>query len=273
MGSPLRALLRLAGYLGWTGLLVPVQALGLAFGFGYAKRLPAMYHRVACRILGLDIEILGEICTRPPVLFISNHASYLDIPVLGSLVPGSFVAKAEVAGWPMFGLLAKLQRTVFVDRRIATAIDQRDEIANRLSGGENLILFPEGTSGDGNRLLPFKSALFGAAFAGVGDGPITVQPVSVAYTKLDGMPLGRSLRPFFAWYGAMDMMPHVWRMLGLGQLGVTVRFHAPITTADHASRKALSEYCYGTIRRGLAHSLAGRPTSEVTAAPAAAALL
>src|SRR5206468_8064053 len=138
-------------------------------------------------------------------LFAANHISYTDITILGSLIPGSFIAKTEVAGWPFFGWLAKLQRSVFVDRRVHSTATQRDAISDRLAAGDALILFPEGTSGDGNRVLPFKSALFGALERGKDLPPVTVQPVSLAYARLDGMPIGRLYRPFFAWYGSVEL--------------------------------------------------------------------
>jgi len=106
----------------------------------------------------------------------------------------------------VFGWLARLQRTVFVDRRIRSTATQRDEISQRFAAGDALILFPEGTSGDGNRILPFKTALFGAAAQRGRIEPVVVQPVSLAYTRLDGIPIGRAYRPFVAWYGAMDLL-------------------------------------------------------------------
>ena len=129
------------------------------------------------------------------MLFAANHISYTDITVLGSVIPGSFIAKAEVANWPFFGWLAKLQRSVFVDRQVRSTATQRDAIGERLAAGDALILFPEGTSGDGNRVLPFKSALFAAAQQGEDCPPVIVQPVSLAYVRLDGMPIGRALSP------------------------------------------------------------------------------
>jgi 1-acyl-sn-glycerol-3-phosphate acyltransferase len=181
--------------------------------------------------------------------------------VLGSLLDASFIAKREVAGWPLFGWLARLQRSVFIDRRARSTAHQRDGIAARLAANEALILFPEGTSGDGGRLLPFKSALFSVADHAVGpgpSGPVTVQPVSIAYTRLDGIPLGRALRPFFAWYGSMSLAPHLWRMLGLGQLEVVVEFHPPTTLPACGSRKNLARYCEERIKEGLAAALSGR---------------
>src|SRR5207244_8349108 len=186
-----------------------------------------------------------------------NHISYLDITVFGSLIAGSFIAKNEVREWPLFGWLARLQRSVFIDRRARSTAAQREAIAGRLAAGDALILFPEGTSGDGNRVLPFKGALFSVADSAA-MGPVTVQPVSIAYTRLDGMPIGRRFRPLFAWYGAMAMAPHLWRVLGLGTIEVVVEFHPPTTLAACGSRKMLARYCEDRVVGGLAGALTGR---------------
>jgi lyso-ornithine lipid O-acyltransferase len=260
--APLR-LWRLTLYLAWTLPLMPVQAVGLVLRRPWAATLPQFYHRWCCRILGLRVRVLGRPSNARPVLFIANHVSYLDIAVFGSLLPASFIAKSEIAGWPLFGWLARLQRSIFVDRRARSTARQRDTIAGRLAAGDALILFPEGTSGDGNRLLPFKSALFGAA----GVLPdLSVQPVSIAYTRLDGLPIGRELRPLFAWYGAMTMAPHLWRVVGLGTIEVVVEFHTPTSLAECGSRKALARCCEERIAAGLAAALSGRRGRPVAAA-------
>lgn len=259
MGSPTLRIARLALYFAWTASLMPVQAVGLALRRPWTSRLPVFYHRWCCRILGFRIRVTGAPTSRRPVLYASNHVSYTDITVLGSVIPGSFIAKAEVADWPFFGWLAKLQRSVFVDRRVRSTLTQRAAISTRLAAGDALILFPEGTSGDGNRVLPFKSALFGAAQLEGGVAPVIVQPVSLAYTKLDGMPIGRLYRPLFAWYGAVDLAPHIWSMAGLGTVEVVVEFHPPTSLADCGSRKALAGYCYARIAGGVAGALFGRP--------------
>jgi len=223
----------------------------------WVAELPRFYHRRCCRILGFAVRQIGQPAGARPVLFAANHVSYADITVLGSLIAGSFIAKNEVAGWPFFGWLAKLQRSVFVDRQArSSTARQRDAIAARLTAGDALILFPEGTSGDGNFVLPFKSALFSVVFNRA--QPITVQPVSIAYTRLDGLPIGRVLRPFFAWYGDMDLTPHLWRLLGLGTIEVAVEFHPPTTVAEFPTRKALAEYCQQRIGDGVGRLLAGR---------------
>jgi 1-acyl-sn-glycerol-3-phosphate acyltransferase len=217
-----------------------------------------LYHRHCCRILGLKVRRVGHPIAARPVLFVANHVSYTDISVLGSLIPGSFVAKSEIAGWPFFGWLAKLQRSVFVDRQVRSTAQQRDAIAVRLAAKDALILFPEGTSGDGNFVLPFKSALFSVVFHQHTEQPIAVQPLSIAYTRLDGLPIGRRLRPLFSWYGDMTLPPHLWRFLGLGTVEVVVEFHPPTTVAEWASRKDLAQFCFARISAGMGRHLAGR---------------
>jgi lyso-ornithine lipid O-acyltransferase len=281
IGSPALRVWRLAVYLAFTVVLMPVQAFGLVLGAPWTASFPRFYHRQCCRILGLRVRRIGRPTEARPVLFAANHISYLDITVFGSLIAGSFIAKTEVASWPLFGWLARLQRSVFINRQVRSAAEHRDTIAARLAANEALILFPEGTSGDGNRVLPFKSALFSVANHRA-TGPVTVQPVSIAYTRLDGMPIGRRLRPLFAWYGSMALAPHLWKVLGLGTVEVVVQFHPPTTLAECGSRKALARYCEELVAGGLASALSGRrgspprrrreierlPASADTAAPA-----
>jgi len=269
VSSPPRAAARLFVFLALTFPLMPIQALLLALKAKFSRRLPVIYHRLVCRVLGMDLDVHGAISAVHPTLFVCNHVSYLDIEALGSIIEGSFVAKREVSRWPLFGWLAKLQRTVFVERRAAGVTNERDGLAERLAAGDSLILFAEGTSGDGNRLRPFKSALFSVAEQTVNGRPLTVQPVSVAYTRLDGMPIGRQWRPFFAWYGAMDLAPHLWYVLGIGRMTVTLVFHPTTTLADAGTRKALALSCQQVIGQGLEAANSGRLAP--VAAPAAQA--
>ncbi|WP_232315185.1 lysophospholipid acyltransferase family protein [Oceanibaculum pacificum] len=258
MGNPLLALVRLLAYLAITLPLMPVQAVAVALNARLAVTLPVFYHRLCLALMGFRVQVSGKRLAGPPVLYVSNHTSYLDVIVLGSLIPGSFVAKAEVKGWPLFGWLAQLQRTVFVIRRGTRAGDQRDSIAERLQKGGNLVLFPEGTSNDGNRTLPFKSALFAAAETMVDGHKVMVQPVSISYARLNGIPIGRGLRPLFAWYGAMDLAPHLWRVLGLGTVAISVRFHEPVRLEDFPSRKEMAAHCHRLVALGVAAANAGR---------------
>lgn len=265
LGSSGRGALRLTVYLLWTLLLIPLQALAVARNWRLCRTLPAFYHGVCARLMGLDVVVRGQRADGP-VLFVSNHSSYLDIIVLGSQIPGSFVAKSEVGSWPFFGLLARLQRTVFVERKARASVDkQRDDIGSRLDGGDSLILFPEGTSSDGNRTLPFKTALFAVAARRIDGRPLTVQPVSVAATRLDGIPMGFAFRPFYAWYGDMDLAPHLWQAFRLGGMTVEVEFHPPVTIDGFSSRKALAEHCHRVISDGVACAISGRPSVPVPA--------
>jgi 1-acyl-sn-glycerol-3-phosphate acyltransferase len=257
--SPIRATLLILPYLLFTWTLIPLQALLLLLGSRLAERLPMFYHRCVCWLFGLDIVVRGRPEAARPTLFIANHTSYIDIEVLSTLMPICFVAKSEVKGWPFFGTLARLQRTVFVDRRPRSTAGQRDEIARRLAAGDNLMLFPEGTSNDGNRTLPFYSALFSVAERRLADGrPLPVQPVSIAYAELNGFPVGRSLRPLLAWYGDMELAPHLWCFAGLGRVKVVVQFHPVVDIDRLGSRKALAEHCRLAVAKGVADAISGR---------------
>jgi 1-acyl-sn-glycerol-3-phosphate acyltransferase len=207
---------------------------------------------VVCRILGVRLKIVGTPPTEGPALIASNHVSWLDIVILSAVAPLSFIAKREVNGWPFFGSLARLQRTVFVhrDRRHATG-NSRDEMRDRLKQGDILVLFPEGTSSDGHRVLPFKSSFFGAAeYPGV-----VVQPVTIAYGGHRNLPMNGRLRPSYAWYGDMDLPPHLWEALATGPVEVTVVCHPPLSLSGEVTRKHLAAHTEELVRRGLVLAL------------------
>lgn len=259
----LRAAVLLAGFIGSAVLLMPFQWVSVKLGLPAAKSIPLFFHRWLCRLVGIRVHVKGVRYDDGPCLMASNHVSWLDITVLSSVLRCSFVAKKEVGGWPFFGTLARLQQTVFVDRdRRAKVGDQRNEIYARVAKGDRLVLFPEGTSGDGNRVLPFKSALMSVAELGLGDEeeakPIVVQPVSVAYTRLSGLPMTRRYRPFFAWYGDMELFPHLWEAFSLGPIDVVVAFHEPVMLEGRGNRKQLAAYCGACSAEGLVRAVMGR---------------
>jgi 1-acyl-sn-glycerol-3-phosphate acyltransferase len=255
--TKLRAAAILAVFLLATLLLIPWQWLGLTLGLRHARNFPHRYHRFVARLFGIRIRVIGDL-PREAVLIVANHTGWLDIVIFSAVAPISFVAKAEVGSWPFFGTLARLQRTVFVERtRRSQTGAARDSIAARLAGGDTLVLFPEGTSSDGNQVLPFKSALLGAAESLRADGRhVTVQPVSTAYVGSHGMPMGRDERPFYAWYGDMELVPHLWEALKAGPLDVVVQFHQPLSL-DALDRKELTRAAEAEIRAGQARALAG----------------
>jgi len=243
--------------------LMVLQWLFLRLAPKAAVPFPQLYHRNVCRVLRTRIRVIGTPVSHGPCLLAVNHTSWLDIPILSAVLPVSFVAKQEVNSWPFFGSLARLQRSIFIDReRRSTTGYFRDVMQERLGNGDILVLFPEGTSSDGNRILPFKSALMGAADMQITSSGKTdyvqVQPVSLAYTHLHGLPMGRRERPFFAWYGEMDLIPHIWKALTRGPFDVEVRFHEPLTVADKGNRKALAVHCEELVRTGLVASLTGK---------------
>lgn len=252
-------------FVGWTLPLIPIQMVLTGLKVPLAKRLPMIWHRGVCRIFSIKIERHGKMLRTHPVLFVCNHSSYLDINLLGSIILGSFVAKAEVRNWPFFGLLARLQRTVFVERRATKIAVHRDEMKVRLEAGDNLILFPEGTSNDGNRVLPFKSGLFGIAEQPINGQALQVQPVSVSYTKLDGIPIGHRYRPYYAWYGDMELTSHIWNLAGLGRSTAVVEFHEPVSIAQFGSRKEMARHCQQVVAEGVSRAISGRLGAPVRA--------
>jgi len=259
IGSPLRGAFRLLSYLLVTLVLVPIYLLVLALRIRPVIRwMPVAYHRFVCIILGIRVRVHGQRSTVTPTLYVCNHVSYLDIEVLGGLIPGSFVAKAEVATWPFFSTLAKAQRTIFIERRTGKTSTSRDQMMNRLNTGDNLMLFPEGTSSDGTRVLPFRSALFGVAQLRRDDKPITVQSVAIAYTRLDGIPLGRYWRPLFAWFGDLDLVPHLWQMVCLGETEAVITFFPPVDIDRLGDRKKLADYCFRQVSTGVQLANSGR---------------
>lgn len=256
-GFNLRAMAVTSVIFGLAAVMAPVQYLMIKVGGAKAQMLPRLYHRIMVKLIGLDIEIIGTPATDHPTLFVSNHISWLDIPVIGASLPTSFIAKREVGAMGAFGTLARLQRTVFVDReRRSKARAQTSEIAARLEEGGNLVLFAEGTSTDGARVLPFKTALFAVA-EDHGDA-MQIQPMSVVYKSINGLPLTRGTRPMIGWYGDMELLPHFLTILAIGKIGVELRFHEPVKVTSFGSRKALASHCYEEVRSGLLAARRGR---------------
>ena len=198
------------------------------------------------KIFGIKVNIKGK-QSKKKVLFVSNHTSYLDIFVLGSNVDGLFVAKSEIDSWPLINKMCALGRTIFVNRNdIRKVKDQMNQITKTLKSGYSVILFPEGTSSDGSKVLPFKSSLLGVIEEKVLE-EFYLQPISISYSKLDGIPLEIKFRPFFAWFGNMDLLSHAWKFLGLGFSEVNVNFHEPKKFSHFKDRKQAAKYCHDKI--------------------------
>jgi 1-acyl-sn-glycerol-3-phosphate acyltransferase len=222
------------------------------------------YYKFLCALLRVRVRAVGEPVRDGRVLILANHASWLDILVIGSVIPAAFVAKREVRSWPLVGKAAALQHTIFVDRsRRQQTAAANAEIAARLADGDPVVLFAEGTSSDGNRVLAFRSALVGAANDMLShsnsNGPLSMQPLSICYTGLEGLPMGRQHRPVVAWYGDLDFMPHFKQFVRRGAVDAVVTFGAPVALAADMDRKEIVRSMERTVRGLTAATLRGRP--------------
>jgi lyso-ornithine lipid O-acyltransferase len=253
--------------------LLPLHGGALAFKHRWRGFIPVWWHRVVCSLMRLKVTVHGEMAVERPLLLVSNHVSWKDIAVLGSVAPLSFISKGEVRDWPLFGWLARLQRTVFIDRndrRKAGA--QASEIAARLAHERDvMVLFPEGTTGDGTRLLAFKSSLVGAAERAVsGKGGGVIQPVAILYARSGGMPSGFARRLAAAWIGDVELVPHLRAMLTAPPMDAEVMFGPPVRVGPDFDRKAVTRDLEATIGHMLVNRLRGHAhdaaTPDVTAA-------
>lgn len=253
----------LAGLAATAGVVVPAEVLIRTLTRAKRPVLPMWFHRGLARSLGIRIVAHGRPARRRRVLFVANHLSWSDIPVLGARIPGSFVAKSEVGTWGPIGWLATFAGTVYVERqRRARAGRQRDTIAARLAGGENIILFPEGTNSDGVDVLPFKSTLFAVA-DGVED--LLIQPVTIAYTRVNGLPVTRERLPDLAWIGDTELMPHALTFMALGRVRADLMFHPAVRPEAFGDRKALARHCEAVIADGYRQLMRGPLTESVAA--------
>jgi 1-acyl-sn-glycerol-3-phosphate acyltransferase len=265
------AILRLSVLALSTLALLPAQLIVMRLMPAHGAAIPRLFHRLTCRCLGVRRHVRGA--PPPPGssgLIVANHVSWLDISVLGAERPVCFVAKSEVAGWPVIGFLASLQRTVFIDRsRRASTAHVVAQMGARLSDGEAVVLFAEGTTGDGTRILPFRSSLLGAAHEALGkdkDKPdggadIAIYPLTISYTGFHGMAGGRFERSTLAWYGDTELAPHLRTVLAMGAIDVELAWGEPIAMGRKTSRKAATRQAEAAIRRARQETVSGRPVT------------
>jgi 1-acyl-sn-glycerol-3-phosphate acyltransferase len=235
LGGQVRAIRRMATALLFTLACMPIQAVLLLVPGNAKNAFPRFYHRTLCWLIGLRLRVIGRPTGAPRTLYVSNHTSWLDILVLGATLDARFVSKAEVRTWPIIGWVAKLGRTVFVSRSRGRTGTEAQDMRARMEEGHSLILFPEGTTSDGSRVLPFRSSFFAVASAAA-----HIQPVTVVYDRLGGLPVGRRDRPLFAWYGDMETGSHAWRLLRRTGTRVTVVIHQEFAPDAVPDRKLLA---------------------------------
>ncbi len=205
--------------------------------FRYRTRFQSAWGRIVGAILGLRVEVRGQVPSRGGLLFVSNHLGYLDIPLLSGLLPLSFVAKSEVAAWPWLGFMARAAGTLFIDTEHRRgAVEFVAEASARLRSGENLLIFPEGTSSRGETVLPFRSAVFGSV---EGMSGTAVVPVAIELRKIEGRKAVGELLDLACWHGDMTFLPHFLRFAALRGASYEVTIGTPIPCAGR-DRKTLA---------------------------------
>lgn len=242
------AAIKITAYLALTFSCIPVQwALLKLFPKANPYKFPQIYHRLCCLILGIKVIVEGDIEQDGHVVFISNHISYLDIPVIASVVPTAFVAKKDVDTWPLFGTLARLQRTHLISRSPADADKEKNAFVERLEEPRPLVLFAEGTNTNGSSVIPFKSSMFEVFL----NKNIKLQPLTISILEVDEQTVTTdNQREIFAW-GDIEIPQHLWRFAKGKGCVVKLNFQKPVLSISYKERKSLSNDCYKSVVEGL----------------------
>lgn len=222
-------------------LLIVVGSLIAGAAFGRTSQrfragVSSRWNRLVVRNLGVRLRVSGQTALPDrPVLFVANHVSWLDIPVVSSARPVRFVSKDDVLGWPVMGWLAKRAGTLFLNRGSGRAAHRMAAaLAEALKDGQHVVIFPEGTTTDGSSVLPFKSMLLQAAV----DAEACVVPLSLHYTDVDGRPTTAA-----AFIGEMTFVDTLRNIVAARRLHAEVVLHPPIdsTGLDRNQLAALTE--------------------------------
>lgn len=243
-------------------VLVPFVLIGLPFQYLITRLnlpfwnvLPRLFHKLGCMFLGLRVTMLGHPERTRPTLLVCNHISWTDIIAIGSVADVTFVAKSDIARWPVVGFMATMQKTIYVDRaRKRDASRTSREMASRLASGGDVLLFAEGQSDIGTHVLPFRSSLVGAAQTAMiesGARNVVIQPIAIAYTHLQGMPVSRNERAMIAWIKSKSVGENIHDILVGSVKSVAVAFGdaKPLSEADN--RKLITKRCENEVRRML----------------------
>jgi len=250
------ALIKILAFFVLSLFIVPTQLLVLCFTKGPAAYiLPQLWHKGVCFIFRIKVQILGTPTKKTQTLYVSNHLSYLDIPAIATAIKASFVAKKDVASWPVFGFLSKLQQTAFIERSRGAAAKEAGALDTMLSAGKSLIVFPEGTSTDGQSVLPFKSSLFSLALKDT-EKPLQIQPFSIQVLRVNGeLPTTQELRDIYAWHRDMDteLPAHLWLFAKSRGAQLVLNFQPVIVSSTFKDRKTLAKHCHEAVSNGVEH--------------------
>lgn len=248
-------------------MVVPVQFVITRLNLPGWNTLPRLFHRLSCTFLGLRVHVIGKPATGRPTLLVSNHISWTDIIAIGSVADVTFVAKQEVGRWPLVGFMASLQKTIYVDRtRRSDAKRTSREMGQRLADGGAVLLFAEGQSDIGTHVLPFRSALVGAAQHAMQDAgakDVVIQPVTIAYTRLQGLPVSRNERSLIAWIKSKSVKQNVREILSGPIKDVTIAFGIPKPLNEGADRKSVTKAAENDVRRMLVALNRGQSLAEL----------
>jgi lyso-ornithine lipid O-acyltransferase len=264
----LRLVCLILALLAFLAVFGPPLRIAQICGSRAGRRIPVLFNRLICTGLGVKVRRHGTFRAGAKQLIVANHVSWLDIPVLGSLEPMCFLAKKEIGEHRASKSIVALQGVVYVDRRRRSCIPSVNAlVAETISTGLPVVLFAEGTTSDGNRILRFRSSHFEAvrlrASSPDEDDPV-IQPVYVAYSRLAGLPIGRSERPYVAWYGDMTFLPHFLQVVRRGPLTCDVYLGEPIRVSPGLDRKSAAHLAESSVRR-LSETGAGTPFAARTA--------
>jgi lyso-ornithine lipid O-acyltransferase len=229
-------------------VIVPAQALALALTNGPGSTPIALrFHRWVCAVLGVDVAIRGTPARAAQVVFACNHLSYLDVAALGSVLRATFVAKDDVRGWPLAGVLARLQNSVFVSRDPRRASEIVAAMRAALAVERRLVVFAEGTTSDGSRVLPFKSSAF-AALTDPVMAEVVVQPVTIELLAVNGRAIAEGGdRDRYAYHGDARLIPHLIGFMRGSGAGVCLTFHAPLQRLPDDTRKTLATRAHARV--------------------------
>ncbi len=251
-------------------VVIPLQFVITRLNLPTWNVIPRLFHRVGCAFLGLRVTVVGTPSTGRPTLLLSNHISWTDIIAIGSTADLTFVAKSEVRGWFFVGFMASLQKTLYVDyNRRRDTKRAHGEMADRLAENGAVLLFAEGHRGLGDHVQPFRSALIGAAQAAMREGgakDVAIQPVTIAYTRLQGLPVGRTERSLISGITAKSFGEVVRVLLNSGVKEVTVAFGTPMPLTAESDRKQVTRAAEDEVRRVLVSLNRGLPLSDEFAA-------
>ena len=227
--------------------LIPIQYIFVQFKLKHRIYIPIVFHKLLLKILGIKVKLIGQYVVARPLILAGNHTSYLDIIILGSIMPICFIAKEDIKYWFLFGFLAKMQNTIFIKRKNYKTLESLNSINKELGNKSAVVLFPEGTTNTGKKILKFKSSLFNLF---ENNSTLRLQNFSLCYTHVNNMPIDNRTRPQISWYGDMNIISHLSNFLKISCVNATVVFH-PMLPLKGLNRKSISASSIKQVKKGI----------------------